>query len=276
MDVFFNPTRCSPLALGYLLGSIPFGYLLTRAAGLGDVRNVGSGNIGATNVLRTGHKGLAALTLLLDALKGTAAVLIGHWIGAPGGVAILASLLAGLAAFLGHVFPVWLGFRGGKGVATYIGVLLGVDWRAAVGFCAVWLLVAALTRYSSLSALIAALITPIGLFALRRPRRRRCSRPSCRRSSSTSTAPTSAVSPPERSRGSVPRRDPRPAAAGCIALTDAERIAALRLAPLRERRSRHLPRPAEALRQRRSRARRSPELSRRGGFRPPHPHLPAR
>jgi acyl phosphate:glycerol-3-phosphate acyltransferase len=165
MDVLFNTHTLIAIAIGYLLGSIPFGYLLTRAAGLGDVRNVGSGNIGATNVLRTGHKGLAALTLLLDALKGTAAVLIGHWIGAAGGVAILASLLAGLAAFLGHVFPVWLGFRGGKGVATYIGVLLGVDWRAALAFCGIWLLVAVLTRYSSLSALIAALITPIGLFA---------------------------------------------------------------------------------------------------------------
>jgi acyl phosphate:glycerol-3-phosphate acyltransferase len=165
MDVLFNAHTLIAIAVGYLLGSIPFGYLLTRAAGLGDVRSVGSGNIGATNVLRTGHKGLAALTLLLDALKGTAAVLIGHWIGAAGGVAILASLLAGLAAFLGHVFPVWLGFRGGKGVATYIGVLLGVDWRAALAFCGIWLLVALLTRYSSLSALIAALITPIGLFA---------------------------------------------------------------------------------------------------------------
>jgi glycerol-3-phosphate acyltransferase PlsY len=165
MDVLFNTHTLIAIAVGYLLGSIPFGYLLTRAAGLGDVRNVGSGNIGATNVLRTGHKGLAALTLLLDALKGTAAVLIGHWIGAAGGVAILASLLAGLAAFLGHVFPIWLGFRGGKGVATYIGVLLGVDWRAALAFCGIWLLVAVLTRYSSLSALIAALITPIGLFA---------------------------------------------------------------------------------------------------------------
>jgi acyl phosphate:glycerol-3-phosphate acyltransferase len=165
MDVLFNTHTLIAIAVGYLLGSIPFGYLLTRAAGLGDVRSVGSGNIGATNVLRTGHKGLAALTLLLDALKGTAAVLIGHWIGAAGGVAILASLLAGLAAFLGHVFPVWLGFRGGKGVATYIGVLLGVDWRAALAFCGIWLLVAVLTRYSSLSALIAALITPIGLFA---------------------------------------------------------------------------------------------------------------
>jgi glycerol-3-phosphate acyltransferase PlsY len=165
MDLILDTHTLLAIALGYLLGSIPFGYLLTRAAGLGDVRAIGSGNIGATNVLRTGHKGLAAMTLLLDALKGTAAVLIGHWIGAQGGVAIMASLLAGLAAFLGHVFPVWLGFRGGKGVATYIGVLLGVDWRAALAFCAVWLAVALLTRYSSLSALIAALIVPVGLWA---------------------------------------------------------------------------------------------------------------
>jgi acyl phosphate:glycerol-3-phosphate acyltransferase len=166
MELFFNAHTLAAVAVGYLLGSIPFGYLLTRAAGLGDVRNIGSGNIGATNVLRTGRKGLAALTLVLDALKGTAAVFIGYWIGAQGGVAILASLLAGLAAFLGHVFPVWLGFRGGKGVATYIGVLLGADWRAAVAFCVVWLIVAALTRYSSLSALVAALVVPLGLFAL--------------------------------------------------------------------------------------------------------------
>jgi len=166
MEAFLNPHTLLAVAAGYLLGSIPFGLLLTRAAGLGDVRNIGSGNIGATNVLRTGHKGLAALTLVLDALKGTAAVLIGHWIGALGGVAILASLLAGLAAFLGHIFPVWLGFRGGKGVATYIGVLLGIDWRAALGFCVVWLLVAALTRYSSLSALVAALAVPVGLLAI--------------------------------------------------------------------------------------------------------------
>ena len=165
MDLFLNPYTLAAVAFGYILGSIPFGFLLTRAAGLGDVRDIGSGNIGATNVLRTGHKGLAALTLLLDALKGTAAVLIGHWIGAHGGVAILASLMAGLAAFLGHVFPVWLEFRGGKGVATYIGILLGVDWRAAVAFCAIWLLVALLTRYSSLSALIAAIAIPVGLLA---------------------------------------------------------------------------------------------------------------
>jgi glycerol-3-phosphate acyltransferase PlsY len=166
MDPFLSPYALGALALGYLLGSIPFGFLLTRVAGLGDVRNIGSGNIGATNVLRTGHKGLAALTLLLDALKGTAAVLIGHEIGAHGGVAILASLLAGLGAFVGHVFPVWLGFRGGKGVATYIGVLLGLNWMAAAGFCAVWLLVAIMTRYSSLSALVAALLVPVGLWSV--------------------------------------------------------------------------------------------------------------
>jgi glycerol-3-phosphate acyltransferase PlsY len=169
MDLFFSPFAICSLALGYLLGSIPFGYLLTRAAGIGDVRAIGSGNIGATNVLRTGHKGLAALTLLLDAAKGTAAVLIGYKIGALGGIAILASLIAGLGAFLGHVFPVWLEFKGGKGVATYIGVILGLSWPAGLVFCAFWLLVAVLTRYSSLSALVAALITPVVLFAMGDP-----------------------------------------------------------------------------------------------------------
>ncbi len=166
MDVFFSPFALSSLALGYVLGSIPFGFLLTRAAGLGDVRDIGSGNIGATNVLRTGHKGLAALTLLLDALKGTAAVLIGHAIGAIGGVAILASLIAGLGAFLGHLFPAWLEFKGGKGVATYIGVLVGIYWPGALLFCAIWLGMAFLTRYSSLSALVASVATPLALFAL--------------------------------------------------------------------------------------------------------------
>jgi acyl phosphate:glycerol-3-phosphate acyltransferase len=165
MDPFVSPFALCPLALGYLLGSIPFGFLLTRAAGLGDVRDIGSGNIGATNVLRTGHKGLAALTLLLDALKGTAAVLIGHAIGAAGGVAILASLLAGLGAFLGHLFPLWLEFKGGKGVATYIGVLAGACWPAALVFCGIWLGMAFLTRYSSLSALTASVATPLALFA---------------------------------------------------------------------------------------------------------------
>jgi glycerol-3-phosphate acyltransferase PlsY len=135
--------------LGYLLGSIPFGLILTRLAGLGDIRKIGSGNIGATNVLRAGSKTLAALTLLLDAAKGTAAVLLAsHWGQTP-------ALLAGLGAFLGHLFPVWLGFRGGKGVATYIGVLLGLYWPVGVAFCAIWLIVAFATRYSSLSALTA-------------------------------------------------------------------------------------------------------------------------
>jgi glycerol-3-phosphate acyltransferase PlsY len=165
MNVFFNVYTLGALALGYLLGSIPFGLLLTSAAGLGDVRAIGSGNIGATNVLRTGHKGLAALTLVLDGLKGTAAVLIGHELGALGGVAILASYMAGLGAFLGHVFPVWLNFRGGKGVATYIGVLLGVSWPLGLTFIAIWIAVAVLTRYSSLSALVAAVEVPIGALA---------------------------------------------------------------------------------------------------------------
>jgi len=139
--------------VGYLLGSIPFGLILTKLSGGGDVRKIGSGNIGATNVLRTGNKPLAALTLLLDVLKGTAAVLIGAQFGPAAAVA------AGLGAFLGHLFPVWLGFRGGKGVATFIGVALGLYWPAAVAFCVVWLLVAVTTRYSSLSALVASAAT---------------------------------------------------------------------------------------------------------------------
>lgn len=143
---------------GYLLGSIPFGLLLTRAAGLGDVRNIGSGNIGATNVLRTGNKKLAAATLLLDGLKGTAAVLIAN---AYFGQA--AALLAGLGAFLGHLYPVWLKFRGGKGVATYIGVILGLVWQGAAVFAAVWLAVAYFSRISSLSALVASIATPVAL-----------------------------------------------------------------------------------------------------------------
>lgn len=155
------------LAVGYLLGSIPFGLLLTRAAGLSDVRTIGSGNIGATNVLRTGHKGLAAATLVLDVVKGTAAVLlVARWIGAPAGYAIVSMLAAGLGALIGHIFPVWLRFKGGKGVATYIGVLVGVYWPAAIAFCALWLTVAVLTRYSSLSALLAAAVTPPVLIGL--------------------------------------------------------------------------------------------------------------
>ena len=152
------------LASGYLLGSIPFGLLLTKAAGGPDVRTIGSGNIGATNVLRTGRKGLAALTLLLDAVKGTAAVLIAAVYGG-----YEASLAAGLAAFIGHLFPVWLKLKGGKGVATYIGVLLGVYWPAMLIFCAVWLTVAFATRYSSLAALTASALTPPALYLLGRP-----------------------------------------------------------------------------------------------------------
>lgn len=151
------------LVFGYLLGSIPFGLLLTRAAGLGDVRKIGSGNIGATNVLRTGNKGLAAATLLLDALKGTAAALIaGHF--APD-----LAIWAGLGAFLGHLFPVWLGFKGGKGVATYLGVLIGLAWQVALIFAVAWLVMAFLFRYSSLAALTAAVIVPIALYVLSTP-----------------------------------------------------------------------------------------------------------
>ena len=156
--------------LGYLLGSIPFGLILTRWAGLGDIRQIGSGNIGATNVLRTGHKGLAALTLLLDGLKGTAAVLLARLIvPASDDLGLPIVVLAGLAAFLGHVFPVWLGFKGGKGVATYIGVLLGVYWPAGLLFVAFWLITAYLTRYSSLSALLASVLAPVAMFTVHAP-----------------------------------------------------------------------------------------------------------
>jgi acyl phosphate:glycerol-3-phosphate acyltransferase len=147
--------------LGYLLGSIPFGLVLTRFAGTQDLRSIGSGNIGATNVLRTGRKGLAAATLIGDMLKGTVAVIITGYFGGPN-----AAMLAALGAFLGHLFPVWLKFRGGKGVAVYIGVLLGLLWPAALAFCAIWLVVAYLSRYSSLAALVASLVTPILLWSL--------------------------------------------------------------------------------------------------------------
>jgi glycerol-3-phosphate acyltransferase PlsY len=149
---------------GYLLGSIPFGLILTRAAGGPDVRTIGSGNIGATNVLRTGRKGLAAATLVCDALKGTLAVLVtAHFASHE------AALAAGLGAFLGHIFPVWLRFKGGKGVATYIGVLIGLYWPSALIFCAIWLIVAFLFRYSSLAALVASALTPFALWFLGRP-----------------------------------------------------------------------------------------------------------
>ena len=156
-----GPDAFLPVAfvIGYLLGSIPFGLLLTRVAGTADLRSIGSGNIGATNVLRTGRKGLAAATLLLDMLKGTVAVIIAGNLGGPN-----AAMLAALGAFLGHLFPVWLKFRGGKGVAVYIGVLLGLFWPAAVVFCLVWLATAVTSRYSSLSALVASVVTPLFLW----------------------------------------------------------------------------------------------------------------
>ena len=165
MSDFFTGQAGVPLLLfalvfGYLLGSIPFGLILTRMAGLGDVRSIGSGNIGATNVLRTGNKKLAAATLVLDMLKGTVAVLIAG-IASPE-----AAIIAGFGAFLGHIFPVWLKFKGGKGVATYLGVLLGLFWQGALIFAAVWLIVAYTSRYSSLAALVAAVIVPIALYIL--------------------------------------------------------------------------------------------------------------
>jgi acyl phosphate:glycerol-3-phosphate acyltransferase len=146
---------------GYLCGSIPFGFLLTRLTGEPDLRTVGSGNIGATNVLRTGRKGLAAATLVGDALKGTAAVLIAaHVLDRD------CAMVAAIGAFLGHLFPVWLKFRGGKGVATYIGLLIGLNWPAAIFFCVVWLAIAAVARYSSLAALVASAATPFFLWFL--------------------------------------------------------------------------------------------------------------
>ncbi|HXF87292.1 MAG TPA: glycerol-3-phosphate 1-O-acyltransferase PlsY [Xanthobacteraceae bacterium] len=152
-------SNLAALLLGYLLGSIPFGLILTRLAGTQDIRAVGSGNIGATNVLRTGRKGLAAATLLGDMLKGTLAVLIALalWGKIP-------ALLAGLGAFAGHLYPVWLRFKGGKGVATYVGVLIALAWQAALVFAAVWALVAAITRYSSLSALLSSLAALVFLW----------------------------------------------------------------------------------------------------------------
>jgi acyl phosphate:glycerol-3-phosphate acyltransferase len=155
------PAYFAASALGYLLGSIPFGFILTRLAGTGDIRSIGSGNIGATNVLRTGRKGLAAATLVGDALKGTVAVVLASSLWGQE-----AAFFAALGAFLGHLFPIWLGFKGGKGVATYIGLLLGVFWPAALVFCGAWLLTAMITRYSSLSALVASALTPLLLWIL--------------------------------------------------------------------------------------------------------------
>ncbi|MFN7012501.1 MAG: glycerol-3-phosphate 1-O-acyltransferase PlsY [Allorhizobium sp.] len=158
------PAVLAVLSLGYLMGSIPFGLLLTRMAGHGDLRSIGSGNIGATNVLRTGNKKLAAATLLLDALKATIAAVIAQAVFGQN-----AGLIAGFAAFIGHLFPIWLGFKGGKGVATYIGTLLGVAPLMVLVFAAVWLAVAFLTRYSSLSALVATLVIPVVLWILGMP-----------------------------------------------------------------------------------------------------------
>jgi acyl phosphate:glycerol-3-phosphate acyltransferase len=143
------------IAIGYLLGSVPFGLLITWIAGLGDVRKIGSGNIGATNVLRTGKKWAAALTLLLDCAKGAGAVLIGMAFWGPEG-----AMLAGIAAIFGHIFPVWLKFKGGKGVATFVGVMLGLFWPTGLLVIGTWLLVALVFRISSLSALAAAALAP--------------------------------------------------------------------------------------------------------------------
>ena len=161
-DLITLPTLAG-LGIGYALGAIPFGLIFTRIAGLGDVRSIGSGNIGATNVLRTGRKGLAFATLLGDALKGTFAVLLAAQLGEG------PALAAGLGAFLGHLFPVWLGFKGGKGVATLIGVLLAFSPLALLAFAVVWLGLAFAFKYSSLAALVASAITPVVLWALGLP-----------------------------------------------------------------------------------------------------------
>ena len=149
--------------LAYLLGSIPFGLVITRALGLGDLRGIGSGNIGATNVLRTGNKGAALATLVLDAAKGGIAVLVARaWVGEDG------AQLAALCSFLGHLFPVWLGFRGGKGVATFLGTLIALAWPVGLAACATWGVVAAVTRISSLSALVAAALSTLWLIVFDR------------------------------------------------------------------------------------------------------------
>src|SRR6266404_2942483 len=153
------PTWAIAFAFGYLVGTIPFGLIITRLAGTQDIREIGSRNIGATNVLRTGRKDLAAATLVCDALKGTAAVLAAFRFAGSD-----AAIAAALGAFLGHLFPVWLKFKGGKGVATFIGLLLALAWPAAIAFCLVWLAVAALSRYSSLAALVASAATPFALW----------------------------------------------------------------------------------------------------------------
>ncbi|WP_375665590.1 glycerol-3-phosphate 1-O-acyltransferase PlsY [Bartonella sp. TT121SHDZB] len=162
-EIFFQSTPWFIFLISYLIGSIPFGLLFTRLAKLGDVRTIGSGNIGATNVLRTGNKKVAALTLLCDILKGAVVIFVIKFFNDPLDNSILVSL-AGFFAFLGHLFPVWLKFKGGKGVATYLGVCLGTYWPAAIIFIIVWSAIFLLTRYSSLSALVAVTITPIFVF----------------------------------------------------------------------------------------------------------------
>ncbi len=162
-EIFLPPVLC--FLLGYALGSIPFGLVLTRAAGLGDVRTIGSGNIGATNVLRTGRKGLAAGTLLLDAAKGAAAVLLAGWLWAD---LPQATGIAAIGAFLGHLFPVWLGFRGGKGVATLVGILLALHWPTGLIVAGVWVLALVVTRYSSVGGMLAAVAAPVSAFSFGR------------------------------------------------------------------------------------------------------------
>lgn len=152
------------LVLGYLMGSVPFGILITRAMGLGDLRSIGSGNIGATNVLRTGNKAAAAATLLLDGIKGALAVLLAGWMTGDSG----AMQIAGLAAFIGHCYPVWLRFRGGKGVATFLGVVLALSWPVGLACCAMWLLAALVTRISSVGALMGAASSTVWMFAFAR------------------------------------------------------------------------------------------------------------
>ena len=159
---FAGPYLLAAFAGGYLLGSIPFGLLLARMAGLGDIRKLGSGNIGATNVLRTGRKGLAAATLLLDGGKGAGAVLLaGFWGPDP-------QLMAALGAVLGHIFPLWLRFQGGKGMATVLGVLLALAWQAGLAACATWLLVAGLLRYSSVASLVSLAAAPLYIWLFTR------------------------------------------------------------------------------------------------------------
>lgn len=150
------PYYAMALAFGYLLGSIPFGLVFTRMAGLGDIRSVGSGNIGATNVLRTGNRWVAAATLIADGAKGAVAVLIARYVAGD-----TMAVLAGTAAFVGHIFPVWLGFKGGKGVATFLGLTLALSFPIGLAACATWLVTAAVTRISSLSALVAAALAPV-------------------------------------------------------------------------------------------------------------------